>query len=297
MLNDATGFEKIYIACGYTDLRRGIDGLVGIITQEFKLEPFENTLFLFCGRRTDRIKAPRPVSLLRNSIATPSLVATILNGKYVNALPLFRMEEEFKRNGVNLGRQVMANWTILCAERYFSLLYDRLHMEFLTCNVCQADETPVEVSKDGRAAGAKSYMWVYRTGKMYDESPIVLYDYQRTRNSTHPENFLKGYKGILVSDGYSAYHAMEKRVPEIMVAGCWSHMRRPFATVVKTLGKEKAKGTLAHEALRQIAAIFKIEKELATLSTEERLLQRQLMIEPLVEAFFVWVNMVYRIPL
>lgn len=57
MLNNATGFDKIYIACGYTDLRRGIDGLAGIITQEFNLDPFQNTLFLFCGRRTDRIKA------------------------------------------------------------------------------------------------------------------------------------------------------------------------------------------------------------------------------------------------
>lgn len=57
MLNNATGFDKIYITCGYTDLRRGIDGLAGIITQEFNLDPFENTLFLFCGRRTDRIKA------------------------------------------------------------------------------------------------------------------------------------------------------------------------------------------------------------------------------------------------
>ena len=57
MLNNATGFDKIYIACGYTDLRRGIDGLADIITQEFNLDPFENTLFLFCGRRTDRIKA------------------------------------------------------------------------------------------------------------------------------------------------------------------------------------------------------------------------------------------------
>ncbi|MGL5648269.1 MAG: IS66 family insertion sequence element accessory protein TnpB [Clostridium sp.] len=57
MLNDATGFDKIYIAPGYTDLRRGIDGLVGIIEKEFNLNPFQNALFLFCGKRTDRIKA------------------------------------------------------------------------------------------------------------------------------------------------------------------------------------------------------------------------------------------------
>ena len=57
MFNNASGFDSIYIACGYTDLRRGIDGLAGIIQQEFNLDPFQNSLFLFCGRKTDRIKA------------------------------------------------------------------------------------------------------------------------------------------------------------------------------------------------------------------------------------------------
>lgn len=237
------------------------------------------------------VKATRPADLLRNSIVTPSLEAAILNGKYVNAIPLYRMEQEFKRNGINISRANMANWTIKCGEQYLSLLYDYLHKELLKCDVCQADETPVEVSKDGRKAGSKSYMWVYRTGKMYDAHPIVLYDYQKTRNATHPETFLKGYQGSLVSDGYAAYHAMEKKVEGITIAGCWAHARRPFATVVKTLGTEKAKGTLAYDALKQISTLFKLEKELSKLSAEERLRQRQLIIAPLVEAFFVWVKM------
>jgi len=57
MLTDFTGAEKVYIACGYTDLRRGIDGLATLVQQQFMLDPFTNTLFLFCGRRRDRIKA------------------------------------------------------------------------------------------------------------------------------------------------------------------------------------------------------------------------------------------------
>ena len=57
MFNDASGFDSIYIACGYMDLRRGIDGLAGLVEQEFKLNPFQNALFLFCGRKTDRLKA------------------------------------------------------------------------------------------------------------------------------------------------------------------------------------------------------------------------------------------------
>ncbi len=58
MLNDASGFSHIYLACGYTDLRRGIDGLVSLVKYSFELDPCEKgSIFLFCGRRTDRIKA------------------------------------------------------------------------------------------------------------------------------------------------------------------------------------------------------------------------------------------------
>lgn len=56
MLNDFTGADRVYIACGYTDLRKGIDGLSALVQQQFNLDPFTNTLFLFCGRRRDRIK-------------------------------------------------------------------------------------------------------------------------------------------------------------------------------------------------------------------------------------------------
>lgn len=114
------------------------------------------------------IHGNRPVDLLRNSIVTPSLEAAIINSKYVNAIPLYCLEQEFLRNDVVISRQAMSNWTIRCSERYLSLLYDRLHKEIYNSDVLQADETPVCVSKDGRAAGAKSYMWVYRTGKMYN---------------------------------------------------------------------------------------------------------------------------------
>ena len=236
------------------------------------------------------IRGKRPVDLLRNSIVTPSLEAAILNSKYVNAIPLYRLEQEFARNDVFLGRQVMANWTIQCGERYLSLLYDRLHKEIYKSKVLQADETPVCVSKDGRPAGSKSYMWVYRTGKMYDEAPIVLYEYQKTRNTSHPREFLKDYEGTVVTDGYQVYHSLEKERENLRIAGCWSHARRRFVNVIKALGKEKSKGTLASDALKQIVAIYKIEGLLTDLSPEERQKQRQLTVKPLVEAFFAWIK-------
>ena len=251
----------------------------------------EHHVGVYCGTDNQTIiKADRPVDLLRNSIVTPSLEAAILNYKYVNAMPLYRLEQEFLRQEIKISRQVMANWTIKCSERYFSLLYDRLQKELLKQKHLQADETPVMVSKDGRAASSKSYMWVYRTGKMNTSPAIILYDYQRTRNSTHPETFLKGFKGTLVTDGYQVYHKLANENEDILVAGCWSHARRHFANIVKAYGKEKSKGTLAEDALKQIGLIYKLDNELLELSSEERAHKRKLLVSPMVDAFFAWVK-------
>ena len=56
MLSDFTGADRVYLAVGYTDLRKGIDGLASLVQRQFELDPFTNTLFLFCGRRRDRLK-------------------------------------------------------------------------------------------------------------------------------------------------------------------------------------------------------------------------------------------------
>lgn len=57
MIGDVSKAERIYIACGYTDMRKSIDGLSTLVQQQFSLDPFSNSLFLFCGRRSDRLKA------------------------------------------------------------------------------------------------------------------------------------------------------------------------------------------------------------------------------------------------
>ena len=102
----------------------------------------------------------------------------------------------------------MSGWMIRLSERYFSLVYDALKKELLSNPVIHADETPVEVSKDGRKAGSKSYMWVYRTAE--NEKNAVLYDYCKTRNTDHLKDFLGDYRGVIVSDGYASYHKLER---------------------------------------------------------------------------------------
>ena len=181
----------------------------------------EHHVAVYTGRDNQTIiKADRPKDLLRNSLLTPSLAASIMNAKYVNGLPLYRISQEFLRNDIHISRQVMANWMIQCADRYLGILYDRLHRELYQFHVLQADETPVMVTKDGRPVNSKSYMWIYRTGKSYTDTPIILYEYQRTRKADHPEEFLKDFKGIVVCDGYSAYRKLDRENPGIVFAGC-----------------------------------------------------------------------------
>lgn len=241
------------------------------------------------------IKATRPKSLLRNSVATPSLVASIMNAKYVNGLPLYRISQEFQRNDVRISKQVMANWMIRCAERYLGPVFMRLHQLLLEYDVIQQDETPVKVSKDGRPANANSYMWVYRTGKYYKETPIVLYDYQKTRNHEHPEKFLEGFQGICVSDAYSVYESLDKKHSELTFAFCHVHGRRRFANALKALPKESKKGaknTIAYMALQKIATIYQLDNQLNGLSSEERRCERQVSIKPLIEDLFAWMKQV-----
>ena len=216
--------------------------------------------------------------------------AAILNAKYVNALPFYRQEREFERYGVHISRQDMANWTIQCAERYLAIMYDYLHSKLYTFSVLQADETTVFVNKDGRPAGSKSYMWLYRTVESVQKEQILLYEYQKTRNSNHPRTFLKSFHGICITDGYQVYHTLEQEREDLQIAGCWAHVRRRYDEALKALPKEKRNQSTAHRGLVMIQAIYRNEKPLKELSAEERRERRQLSVKPLVEAYFTWVH-------
>lgn len=256
-----------------------------------KIEVEEHHVKVYAGKETEEvIKAPHPQTLLRGSLVSPSLEAAVMNAKYVNAVPLYRQEQEFERYGLHISRQNMANWTIQCADRYLAVLYDYLHEKLYGYHVLQADETPVLVNKDGRPAGSKSYMWVYRTGRMYTECQIVLYEYQRTRNASHPREFLKDFSGVCVTDGYQVYHTIGGEREDLKIAGCWSHARRRFDEAVKALPKAKQKDSRAYLALTMIQSIYREEKLLKDLPAEERMIRRQLSVKPLVEAYFVWVR-------
>lgn len=255
------------------------------------------------GKRQDEfVSADHPKSLFRNSIASESLVAAIDNAKYVNALPLNRISQEFERNGVFISKQTMANWAIAAAERFLAPIWYRLKEIQLTYPVNQCDETPCQVIHDNdpdepddvkRAAGHKNYMWVHLCGEFFKDRPIILYEYQRGRSHEAPLEWYKDYKGILETDGLAQYHLIAEKLPDLTSANCWAHARRDYADAIKAIGKgsdSAIRTSIAYQALKRIGTIYKLEEGLKNLTAEERLKERQLSIKPLVEEYFTWIK-------
>ena len=243
------------------------------------------------------LRGDHPDILYRGSIATPSLLAGIINSKYVNSSPLDRTAREFQINGLNLSKQTMSNWVVWSAKRYFRPVYDLMIKKQLQAHVNQCDETPLEVIHDDRPAGSKSYMWVHLTGELSPVPRIVVYEYQKTRHSDHPKEYYKDFRGILMTDGLEQYHKLSREQEGLTNANCFAHARRYFANAIKAMGKgnaEAVKASVAYKALIRIGAIYDLEGALKELTPEERLKERQSSIRPLVEEYFAWIKEVFR---
>lgn len=279
---------------GYRQLKDEVYQRLEFHPSSFEVKEYHVCVYVSAdGRKFAKAKRPQ-ADLFRNSIATPSLLAGILNYKYVNALPIHRLAQDFKRSEVNLSPQVMCSWVIKSSELYFSLVYDWMKDALLKQPVIQADETTLKVNRDGRKAGSSSYMWVYITGEHDDSGKkIVLYDYCRTRGTEHLRTFLYSYRGTLVSDGYQPYHTFSEE-QSLTSAGCWTHCRRRFVNAVKAaqkdLPEEALKNSIAYQALARISAIYKLDESWKERTSEYRLEHRQRILKPLVDEYFGWVK-------
>lgn len=169
--------------------------------------------------------APPPASLIPKSFATPGLLASIVTSKFCDALPFYRQEKIFARHGVELSRQTMCNWAIDVHDRVRPLL-EILKQDLLAGPLIGADETTLQVLREpGRKNTTKSYMWLLCGGP--PGRPVLYYEYRPTRSAVFLKDFLKDYRGVLQSDGFSGYDAIGEMIG-ITHAGCWAHARRKF---------------------------------------------------------------------
>jgi transposase len=228
------------------------------------------------------------------SLATPSLLAHVATSKYVDGLPLYRQEKIFARLGVDLSRGTLASWMVKMGELVEALV-ERIRGEIRSGSFVQADETPFQVLKEpGKSPQSQSYLWVLRGGVR--EHPLVYYEYDPSRSAEVPKRLLRGFQGFLQTDGYEGYTALGAE-PGIVHVGCWAHTRRKFDEALRGQGKSKKKGSRrtakesrARQALSQIQALYRIERELKEASAEERHAARQARSKPLLEKLRLWLD-------
>jgi transposase len=258
-----------------------------------KVKVIEHVSYVYSCRNCEKanietpvITAKAPKALLSKSLVSAELLAYIMNQKFVNAMPLYRQEQDFKRLGVVLSRQNLSNWIIKGAALLEPIL-KQLKQELLTHQVLHADETVLEVlCEPGRPAQTNSYMWLYRTSGD-TKTPIVLYDYQEGRSGRFAKEYLSGFSGYLHSDGWGGYHQLEEQGATL--CGCWAHARRKFneALVGNNSGKTDS---LEDIGLSYCNQLFAVEKRAEKMTSEERHQLRQQETLPIIEAFFAWIN-------
>ena len=239
------------------------------------------------------VRAPMPEPVIKGSLASPSAIAHIATQKYVFAVPLYRQEQEFLRQGLSLSRQTMSNWLIRASQDWLEPIYDKMKLQLLKEEILHADESRLQVLQEpGRKANTESYMWLYRTGKDTD-TPIALFEYQPTRSSGHPKRFLENYTGYLHTDGYAGYHSLE---PKVTVVGCWAHLRRRFDEALKALPESDRPTAVAQYGFNLCNELFLLEREWADLPAEKRYEKRLSVAKPKAETLFAWASSVNALP-
>lgn len=229
------------------------------------------------------IEAKVPDLFIPGGIATPSLVAHIIVGKFCDALPLYRQERIFDRIGVSISRQNMSNWSLTASGKCDEILkYMKTVAKKGT--LINMDETVVQVlNEKDRTAENKSYMWVMTGG--FEGRKVVLFNYSPTRNQNVPLTQLEGYHHILQTDGYAGYNKAVKEYG-LWHVGCLTHARRKFYTLAQVT-KKKGK---AHQGVQFFTDLYKIESQLKTegLSPEEYLRRRREQAIPIWQKFHKW---------
>ena len=226
------------------------------------------------------VEAPAPEHLIKSGIPTEGMVASVLVAKYGWHLPLYRQAKMLAAQGIDLDRSTLAFWVGYAAAELMPL-YERLKENLLASAKLAVDETPVPVLDPGRGKTKKGYFWAMaRDDRPFNgtDPPAVVYTYAPGRGGEHLENLLGNYRGIVQCDGYAPY----KKLPanRIVVAFCWSHLRRQFFDIAKG-----GNAPIATEALTRIAALYEIESRIRGKAAPERRAARQVQTAPLAHAF------------
>ena len=207
------------------------------------------------GEKASIKTAEAPSALIPHSYASESVAAHAMYQKFVNAVPLYRQEKDWQQMGAHLSRGTLGRWIKICSDEYFVPIYEYFHRLLLSREFAMADETTLQVLKEPeRNPGTDSYMWLFRSGED-GLPPLILYRYTETRAKFNAEDFLRGFKGYLMTDGYQGYN----NLPGIVREACWAHIRRKFCDAIPA-GKKDDLSEPAVQGVQYCDKLFAIER-------------------------------------
>lgn len=243
------------------------------ITEQLDVEPAKFFVHRhirpqYACRRCETITAaPIPPAVIDGGMAAVGLLTWIMISKFVDHLPLYRLEQIAARDQVNLARSTLAEWVGRVGVALQPLV-DRLIWHLLQGNTLHADETPVSQLAPGSGKTKKAYLWAYRSNDLQAGPRIIVFDYQAGRSGAHARGFLGDWRGHLMVDDYSGYKALftpNGNNAACVELGCLAHARRKFFDLHKA-----HQSPMALAALNRIAVLYAIEAEGKDLNIEAR---------------------------
>ena len=280
--------DKTCACCGGLKHRIGEDVAerLDVIPAQFKVIVTRRPKYACAACAGEVVQAPAPERLIESGIPTEALVAHVLVAKYADHTPLYRQAQIYARQGITLDRSTLADWVGRAA---FALkpVHARLLEQLKQSTKLFADETTAPVLDPGRGRVKKGQLWAYaRDERPWAglDPPGVTYVYAPDRKHARPAEHLAGFRGTLQVDGYGAYADLAQR-GDVMLAFCWSHVRRQFYDI-----QAKTPAPIATEALIRIAPLYAVEAGIRGLSADERRQARQRRTKPLVEALRLWLE-------
>jgi len=228
---------------------------------------------------TGRLSSPPlPSPVLDKCLADVSLLAGMLVDKFVYHLPLYRQHQRLAQSGIQLSRTSLTTWVQRAIELLKPIHQAQLR-HILQSRVLAMDETPIKAGRKHKGKMHQGWLW-----PIYGEMDEIGFTYASSRGKQHIEEQLKGFAGVLLTDGYAAYDSFAKNKPQITQAQCWAHARRYFVKA------QEIEPEAVAEALEQIGALYRIEEAIRKkdLSGEAKRDIRCRQSQSLAEAFFGW---------
>jgi transposase len=298
--------ERIVVAgptscscCGSTRLAKlgeDVTETLEVVPRHWKVLQYVREKFT-CRACEGISQAPAPFHVLPRGFAGPSLLAMVLFEKYGQHQPLTRQAERYAREGVDLSLSTLADQVGGCAT-LLRPLYELIRAHVLAAERVHGDDTTVPVLAKGKTLTGRAWVYV-RDDRPFGgpDPPAAVFYYSRDRSAAHPEHHLSSYAGILQADAYAGFnrlYALDRQPGPLIEAACWAHARRKFFVLADIAAKARGKlpviAPLALEAVRQMDAIFAIEREINGLTPSERVAVRRERSAPLVRDLEHWMR-------